>query len=255
MDAGNVRTVSRSEAAREAAQADKCRQRYESGEADQSHDHGEEVRRELGSGRIVCSECGTAHDIDQDQTLVEAQSPDGPTVATDGGVEVPDREEELRSRWENADAAAVVGESPKRRKQRRAVREAVQSDMKIPEYWAREVDVQPPDNMEQLVAEVEHPEYQPSEVVGFDNSVPTWHVKSVTIDGEERPASAGNGIDMVEIQNVHDRLVRGCGIVENQRYRCECGTAAYGETVVHHVRTHGVAEPELAEWCIEEESV
>jgi hypothetical protein len=37
------------------------------------------------------------------------------------------------------------------------------------------------------------------EPVSFDERAPSWHVKSVTVEGEERPASAGNGIEMVEV--------------------------------------------------------
>jgi hypothetical protein len=267
MDAGNIRTVSRSEAAREAAKADKCRQRYESEEAEQSNDHGEEVRHM--DGEKVCVECGTAHGIDQSQTLASRRM-DGPEVAADGGIEVPDREEELRSRWgesetwtdahgnkrtaEGAEAAAVVGESPKRRKQRNAVREWLETDMSLGEFWAQEVEVEPPDDIEQLVAEVEHPDFEPSEVVGFNERVPTWHVKSVTVDGEERPASAGNGIDMVEVTNVRQRL-RSELDVGTERYRCECGVAAYGSDMVAHLCSHGIEEPEIARELIKERSV
>jgi hypothetical protein len=252
MDAGNIRTVSRSEAAREAAKADACRQRAESAKAEQSETHGESVRR-VG-GEIVCSNCDCSHDIDQSQTLT-AHRTDGPTVAADGGIEVPDREEEVREQWPNAEEAAVVGESPERHKQRKAVRRWLESEKSIGEFWATETeDVRPPGDVDQLVAEVEHPEYDPSEVVGFDDSVPTWHVKSVTVDGEERPASAGNGIDMVEVTNVQQRLVDGLDIGP-EKYRCECGVAAYASTIVTHLRTHGIKEPEIAAELVEMESV
>jgi hypothetical protein len=255
MDAGNVRTVSRSEAAREAAEADACRQRAESEESDQVEIHGESVRRV--DGEIVCSECGCTHDIDQSQT-VTAHRTDGPDVAADGGIEVPDREAELRERWPNAEAAAVVGESPQRRKQREAVRQwlASESGESIGEFWATEaVEVRPPDDLGQLVAEVEDPAYDPAEVVGFDDRVPTWHVKSVTVDGEEHQASAGNGVEMVEIEDPWRRLVEGLDIDDAQRYRCDCGVCAYGQTFVGHLRTHGFEDPERAGQVFEEEDV
>jgi hypothetical protein len=182
---------------------------------------------------------------------------DGPEVAADGGVDVPDRETEVWSRWgereewtdafgdkkvaEGADAAAVVGESPRRHKQREVVREWVESEMSLGAFWAREVDdVPPPDDVEQLIAEVEHPDFEPSEAVGFNERVPTWHVKSVTVDGEERPASAGNGIDMVEVTNVRQRLRSELGIEASGKYRCACGVAAYGDTILTHLGTHGI---------------
>jgi hypothetical protein len=39
-----------------------------------------------------------------------------------------------------------------------------------------------------------------AEVVEFDEWVPEWRVESVTIDGEERAASAGNGVEMVALE-------------------------------------------------------
>jgi hypothetical protein len=204
----------------------------------------------------VCSHCGRSHDISQEGTLA-GERLDAPDAVADGGVEVPDREERLRSRWGEraewtdangnkkvaggADAAAVIGESRRRHKQREAVRAWMESDMSVGEFWARKVDdVPPPDDMEQLIAEVEHPDFDPSEVVGFDERVPEWHVRSVTVDGEERPASAGNGIDMVEVTNVRQRLREELDIEPSQRYRCPCGVAAYGDTMVTHLQTHGI---------------
>jgi len=253
MDAGNVRTVSRSETAREAAVADACKQRAESEEADQVEGHAESVVRL--KGERVCLHCESSHEISQEGTLTAHRGSES-EVATDGGIEVPDREEELRERWPSADAAVAVGESPQRRKQREVIRGWLQTDMSLGEFWAcEEPGVPPPEDAEQLVAEVEHPGYEPEAAVGFDNTVPTWRVKSVTIDGEERPASAGNGIEMVEVTNVRGRLVSELGIETGQRYRCECGVAAYGETMVSHLGSHGIEEPELASGLIAEESV
>jgi hypothetical protein len=268
MDAGNIRTVSRSEAAREAAKADKCRQRYESGESEQAHDHGEEVRPEVGSERKVCAECGTAHDIEQ--TTLTAHRTGGPSVAADGGI---DREEEVREKWgggtwtdahgnertaKGADAAAVVGESPERHKQRAAVETYLENQPNAStEEVLSELSWRLPDSVEEarrLIVEV-RAGVDRKEAVGFDNRVPEWHVRSVTVDGEERPASPGNGVDMVEIQNVRERLREGCGIEESQRYRCKCGVAAYGVTFVSHLEAHGIEEPERVEQYVNEESV
>jgi len=250
MDAGNVRTVSRSESAREAAVADACKQRAESEEADQSETHGESVVRL--NGERVCLHCESSHEIQQNGTLTAQRTG---TVVADGGVEVPDREEELRERWPSADAVAVVGESPKRHKQREAIREWLETEMSLGEFWARhDPDVQPPDDVEQLVAEVEHPTYDPAEAVGYDNRVPEWRVKSVTVDGEERPASAGTGIEMVEVTNTRGRLVEELGIEPGQDYRCECGVGARGATIVSHLGSHGIEEAEIASEVIAEES-
>jgi len=188
MDAGNMRTFSRSEAATDAAKADACRQRAESPKAEQEATHGENVRRTAG-GETVCAECGCGHDIQQDKTLTAHRTGQ---VATDGG-----RAGELRQRWEDADAAAVVGEGPSDRRLRERIEEELQQS---PGASAVEIAGRlglPPDRRE-FVEEV-RAGVDRSEPVGFDDSVPSWHVKSVTIDGEEHAASAGNGVEMVEL--------------------------------------------------------
>jgi hypothetical protein len=189
MDAGNMRTFSRSEAATEAATADACRQRAESDEAGQTRTHGESVRRQA-SGEIVCAECGCSHDIQQDSTLTAHRTG---RVATDGGGRV----EALRQRWEGADAAAVVGEGPADHQRRRRIEAELE---RTPAASATEIVGRlglPPDARE-FVEEV-RAGVDRSEPVGFDDSVPEWRVKSVTVDGEERLASAGNGVEMVAL--------------------------------------------------------
>ncbi len=243
MDAGNIRTFSRSESAREAAKADACRQRAESEKAEQEATHGERVRRTAG-GETVCAECGCGHDIQQDATLTAHRTGQ---VATDGG-----RAGELRQRWSDADAAAVVGEGPSDRRLREQIEEQLQLS---PRASAVEIVGRlglPPDCrefVEEVVAGVDR-----SELVAFDDGVPEWHVKSVTIDGEERAASAGNGVDMVEITDARDRLVRGLGIDQGQRYRCTCGVSAYGSTIVSHLGSHGIEDCDVAAKAISEES-
>ena len=189
MDAGNMRTFSRSEAARRAAKADACRQRAESDKADQEADHGEHVHRKP-SGEVVCSECGCSHDIAQDSTLTAHRTGQ---VATDGDGQAG----RLRQQWTDADAAAAVGEGPSDRQQRKQVEAELE---RMPGASATEIVGRlglPPDACEfvdEVRAGVEH-----GRLVSFDDSVPEWRVKSVTIDGEERMASAGNGIEMVAL--------------------------------------------------------
>jgi hypothetical protein len=240
-----VRTVSRSEAAREAAKVDACRQEYESGQSEQSEPHGGSVQRV--DGHRVCVHCGCSHGISQEGTLAGHRR-DGPNVAADGGVEVLDakaRQEELRERWADAEAAVVVGESPQRRRRREKVKRELRRD---PEATALEVVARlglPPD-CRQLVEEV-RAGVSREEVVGFDDRVPTWRVKSVTVEGEERPASPGNGVDMVEVQGPRQTLEAGLDLDHAEKYRCACGVAAYGTDMVAHLRTHGLEEPERLE--------
>ena len=117
---------------------------------------------------------------------------------TDGGSE-----DELRQRWQDADAAAVVGEGPSDRKRRERIESALE---KTPRASAEEIAGRlglPPDTrgfIEEVRVGVDR-----SEPVAFDDSVPEWRVKSVTIDGEERLASAGKGGEMVAVMGEGER--------------------------------------------------
>lgn len=280
MDAGNMRTFSRSEAAREAAKADACRQRAESDKAEQEATHGESVRREP-SGEVVCAECGCSHDVQQDSTLTAHRTGQ---VATDGGG----RTEMLRQRWTDADAAAMVGGPTAERDGERVSdgntlegrrlrlgggedwcpacwtvnpegecpHEDYDSHPVVAGKWDSDKVVEVPSDEYQgnghvpfeyeeppsdspttqrerrVEAELERtPDASATEIVGrlglspdarefveevragvdrsepvaFDDSVPEWRVKSVTVDGEERMASAGSGVEMVALMGESSR--------------------------------------------------
>lgn len=235
MDAGNMRTFSRSEAAREAAKADACRQRAESDEAEQEAGHGEHVRREPG-GEIVCAECGCAHDIEQDSTLAAHRTG---AVATDGGPA-----ERLREQWQDADAAASVGMTPTTRERRERVEAVLE---RTPDATAAEIIGRlglPPDArefVEEVRAGVEH-----GRPVSFDEGVPEWRVKSVIIRGEEHAASAGNGVEMVALMGDSDPWR------PPHRGGREC-PACSSEAVVsaHEAREVYRHDTEAAYWCSE----
>jgi len=116
--ATNSQRARRSGTANDAIRADACRQRHASPDADQDHDHGEQVEYDDGRGpEIVCAECGGAWGISQEQTLTEARRDDAaegdgaePVVADgSGGERGP--EERLRGRWPSARSAAAITES------------------------------------------------------------------------------------------------------------------------------------------------
>lgn len=245
--AANYRTVSRSEAAREAAEADRCRQRAESEQSDQVRRHGEEVRRV--DGEIVCSCCGTAHDIDQDQTLAahrRPQTPAEPTVA-DGGVEVRTadaREEDLRERWPSASGAAAVGESVDRARVRERIRDILEevggaySHLSHAEFAARFNEIGHVDVVREVRSDAET---DPSEVVGFDRGPdpPEWQVVGVTVDGERHPASGGGSIETVEVVDYTDRF----DFIRPEWYRCDCGVKLHGEQMARHLgHGHGIED-------------
>lgn len=258
MTAANARTVTRSETARAAAQADACRQRAESAEADQEAAHGENVRRSA-SGDAVCAECGSGHDIEA-ETLTAART-DGP-AACDGGVATAPQyaytDEALRAAWPSADAASAggqrvgdpawrYGEPEGRERVRRELEKADGSVGRIAGFLGMS-----PGRVGRYLREIQA-DYEPGVGRSFDVTVPRWYVDSVTVEGEERPASSGSGIEMVEVTDVEERLM---GELEpGQRYRCECGMAAYGRTMASHVHGHGIEEPGIAAELVEEEKV
>jgi DNA-directed RNA polymerase subunit RPC12/RpoP len=197
MDAGNIRTKSRSDAARQAASADKCKQRFESDQADQERGHGEKVVRAVSTARheYECAECGSPHEIAQDTTLTAHRTESGETAVADGGRDFEaERRNALRGQWEDARGAASVGETPTRLERREKIEAEV---LRRPSASAAEIlgRLGLPASCGEFVEEV-RAGVDRSEVVGFERA-PSWHVKSVTVGEEEYPASAGNGVEMV----------------------------------------------------------
>lgn len=262
--AANYRHFTRSEAAREAAEADKCRQRAESDESEQSRDHGEAVRRV--DGEVVCVCCGTAHDIDQGQTLVEHRRPQSPSetatepTVADGGSDletVEKRREELEERWPSANAAATVGESTGRTRVRRLVRDELEEndDRSDFEVAVSAVFGEPfnPKNHLGIVREVRSGvDTDLSEAVGFALGAPEWmtadwEVVSVTVDGEEYNASGGGSIEMVTNVDYADRF----DFIESGWYRCDCGVRLHGEQMARHLgHAHGFEEKSKARGAV-----
>lgn len=202
MDAGNIRTKSRSDAAKHAAAADACKQRCESAQSEQEDRHGERIIRSSKRGyQYECAECGSPHQVEQSHdTLTSARLAGGEsdeTAVCDGGRDFEgERVASLRGRWQDARAAASVGETPTRVRQRERIAEELE---RRPGATAATVvgrlglapDAKP--FVEEVRAGADR-----SGVVGFERP-PSWRVKSVTVGEEEYPASAGNGVEMVDL--------------------------------------------------------
>jgi len=252
MDAANVRTMSRSDAARNAAVADACKQRCESPEADQEAAHGEEVVRARSTARhsFECAECGSPWEIDQEGTLTAHRTADAGPAAADGGREVSPQHAHtaaaLADAWPSAREAAAVGEGPDAARQRSRIRrEAEGRDGPDPAAIAGATGEPPPvvrRVLDELACEV-----VPSEVAGFLRP-PQWSVKSVTVRGEEHPAGPGGGVEMVEIEprGAARQEVRAA-LDEKGDYVCECGVHAWGMDMARHLYGyHGIGEADRA---------
>lgn len=243
-DAANVQTISRSDAAKWAATADACKQRYESNQSKQDVDHGEKIRPSTTRGvEYECSECGSPHEIDQDHdTLVSARR-----AAADGGV---DREQRLRDQWPSARAAASVGESIFRTEWREKIEQYLELNPDAsPGEILGSLEL-PPDALnilDELDAGVD-----PSEPVSFKHG-PQWQVKSVEIGEEEYPASAGNGIEMVETIIPKERLLAetklGHPKADRIYWRCErTGSCMWGgEAMARYLVKHGIEHPHVVD--------
>jgi hypothetical protein len=248
MTAGNIRTVSRSEAAAAAAAADACKQRAESPKADQDLDHGDELVRSGRAGYdLECRCCGSPHGIDQNQTLAAARLDDNQPAAADGGTEVVDdeaRENNLRERWQDAKAAAQVGESPSRLRLRKRVESYIENNPDASKYEIvanLATSDAPPPLVEELVAEIQS-NVDRDDAVSFER-FPEWRLTGVTIAGEEHGASSGNGIEMVSVQDPKTEIADA---LPEERLRCECGVAAHGTSMASHILTHGIEDTDQA---------
>lgn len=208
--AANRKRRTRSNAAGWTATADACKQRFESDKSEQEVNHGEDIVVSDRRGvEFECAECGSPWQIDQDhETLTSARlSPRdslGTPAVADGGVEVPDREEELRERWPSASGAVTVGETPTRRRKKQAVESHLEKHPNASITEVLGVCSLPPDD-EDLMREM-MVGFNRSEAVGFTDP-PEWRLDAVVVDGEEHPAASGGGVDMAEVVKPVERLL------------------------------------------------
>ncbi|MFC7077893.1 hypothetical protein [Haloarcula halophila] len=230
--AANVKTVSRSDAAKHAAAADACKQRYESDRSDQGVDHGESILRSDRRGYdFECACCGSPHGIDQSHDTLTAARTAAKPVA-DGGV---DTAEKLRRAWPSARAAATIGEGPTRKQWRHRIENYLERypDASIPQIrGALDLPHRAETVIEEVAAGIDR-----TEVHSF-HAGPEWHVKSVTVGEEEYPASSGNGVDMVETIMPVERLLEETKLGDDGNeatcWRCE-------RTDVHMYRGRAMA--------------
>ncbi|MHB9287400.1 hypothetical protein ACKVMT_10235 [Halobacteriales archaeon Cl-PHB] len=255
--AANVKTVSRSDAAKHAATADACKQRFESDHADQEVMHGEKIIHSDKRGtEVECAKCGSPHGIDQFRDPPTAASTDGPDAVADGGL-VDDRRDNLRERWQDARGAAVVGESPTDHKRRERIRDYLEQnpEASIPEMLG---ELGLPPDAKRIAREVEAG-IDPNEPVSFERG-PKWQVKSVTVGEEEYPASAGTGVEIVETVSLAKRLYQESLLsvqTEVSRWRCSLDNVVPGGGPKHGLRTarylieNGISNPNVVKDAVE----
>jgi hypothetical protein len=266
--AANYRTVTRSEAAKEAAQVDRCKQRYESAEAAQSVDHGDSVYYDKRDGTVRCAECECAHDVNQEQTIgrhrIDSNDDETgiETPVCDGGCKPPtdeSRRQELQEQWQDANAAATLGEPSDRTKVRRRIqmvkdahpgKDAVELAAMFDAMGHIDVVRQVLNDHEDLT------NYDKPVGFGQDKEPewmdPEWQVDAVVVNGEEESAASGNGMSYVETTNYVNRF--GDVIDNDHWYRCECGVRVYGHEMAKHLgHSHGIETVKQARVSVERE--
>jgi hypothetical protein len=139
-----------------AVKADRCKHAHHTGEQETAH--GESVVRSEKRGySLECGMCGSPWELDQEQTLSSARLSDGPEVAADGGqVELGER-------------ADVLEEDLRERWP--SARSAMRVETRPGEHGGVE------------------------SARGSFGRPPCWNVVAVVVEGEERPASGGGGVD------------------------------------------------------------
>lgn len=259
--AANTRTVTRSESAKAAATADKCRQRADSEDSRQTEGHGDSIT--LKHGRIVCRHCGSFHDIDQYQSLADARMSrfnlgDTEIMLPDGGSwEITDAEAVLadkRDIWRDTRAGGSVGLSPKMTEWVRLIKsgpdppdpdEAFTAESKryiLRTYestkWFKETGyrgltsdmIRKADGILSGLGEYE------GETIGWAKPKPPegWVIDSVTVFGETRKATNGGGVPMVEVTNYAQRFA-GLFDPDGRNYCLRCGGWFKGSDIAAHL--------------------
>jgi hypothetical protein len=274
MNATNKKVRSKSNRAKDAVRADRCKQRYESPESEQDLRHGEHVRqerdRQTGERYLVCAECGSGHgiedELDDGGTLVNERLgiEDGaePAVATDGGEpaepsgggegDVAPERSGVCATARDAAAAVSVGVPTRIRRAEDALSEALRGareDASDPEVFGRvpsrvQRECSLADLRRALVrlrGEVETEAESVERPVG-------WQLVAVEVGDDRLPASPGSGVKMVETDPDPKReLATAEWFEDRERYVCNCGVCAYGKTYLAHLHgRHGIESGEVA---------
>jgi len=257
MNAANLQTKSRSDAAKHAATADMCKQRCESEQCDQTTGHAVDVVPSDRRGYDwECSECGSPHQVDQSRELPGQDDSDADTDGDDQGDVEQDDRDDLGSRWPSARSATSVGETIERTELRDRVRRFLDVDPTLTdaELWGKLGADVPPDDLEEVAEQVRN-DVDPAAAESFERP-PEWSVKSVSIGEKEFPANAGTGIEMVEVELPKQAIVEqtklGADGAETTYWRNDDGVAITGGEAMacYIVSTNGVTHPEVAEQIV-----
>jgi hypothetical protein len=156
-----------------------------------------------------CAECGSPCGIDQDHdTLTSARlsaaDGGGATVATDGGHDLPDREEQLRERWPSATAGATLGRAPDEPKKVTLIERHLEEnpEASVSAVLSATMPVVTPED-DNLVGETG---VDRSEPVSFE-SEPEWGLESIIVEEEEHTVSESGGVEMAEVVLTKKRLL------------------------------------------------
>jgi hypothetical protein len=258
------RRTSRSKIVNESIRADRCEQRAESDQSNQTDSHGERVEWNDGRGLdVVCGSCGSGWSIDQDRLSEPVSDDDLEDALEDeySGDHSPDQEPSLRDQWPSADSAFSVGESLRHK----AIRDRVLSFIEIhgasvslPQILGQlNIDPKHRDFVQKILdGEREQPHDSFSEPKLVDDD---WElIAIVDSDGEEH-SPGGGGVDMVSLHMPHRQLLEQTrlrhDLVSGEKFRCEkCHFSTHDHTMMaRHLVGHDLTEPMFADHVLKVE--
>ncbi|MGM0590943.1 MAG: hypothetical protein ACQETI_04810 [Halobacteriota archaeon] len=255
------RRTTRSKIMNAAIAADRCDQRAENPETNQSKAHGETVIWNHGRGLdVVCAYCDSGWGIDQTQ-LDEPVSDDILHEAIPLDDVVTD-ELSLSQRWPSADAGVAIGESLAKTEARQLVREYF--DHHDPE------SVTLPTLLGELQINPRHADVV-AEAISGEVSTPVesfsrlqfdeWYLDAIIDrDGEEHQPDGG-GVDMaplhLPVEQVLEETRLQHALERGEMFRCsKCRFGTHNHEVMarHLVHEHGLQKPDSADSVLHVES-
>lgn len=261
------RRMSRSQLVNDAIAADRCDQRFESEDAEQSVAHGEQVAENSHHGAdVVCARCNSGWRVDQSRLDEIPRDDDLRGLVEDADVESDDGTtegfESLRARWPSSDGACSVGETLSHRDARREIRRylagcsesptlpQLKGALQLSERWGELARVM-------LDGSDGYPDSDGFMAFDVDDG---WQLEAIVDKDGELHAPGGGGIDTVSLHLPHESLTDALhGLVDGSgsaRLRCDCGTAAYADSMAYHlIGSHGVKRPGIASGLVRPDGI
>jgi hypothetical protein len=254
--------TTRSQLVNHAITADACDQRFESDHSDQPVPHGEKLVEDSAShgADIVCKCCGSGWRVDEE--IPDHKSESGLVLEDDqdddqDGDDLEDDQyhpdnSDIRSRWPTADECARAGETLSHRQARQKIAQYIeQNDSFTFAQLCGALHLDPRwHDLARAMIQGSDGKPEPDSFRRLSDSS-EWELKEIIDRDGDLHEPGGGGIDMVPLNLPQNRLVTALEDThqksECSRYRCECGVAAYGQSMASHLLgSHNIRDPDVA---------